>query len=94
MQQKVKTVENYIKMSGSDAAKKLTELRKVILSTAPKAEEKLSYGMPLWIQGPLGVFCNCKNSHRTLYSPARFARPQKRIGKVQHVKSNSPLPAR
>jgi uncharacterized protein YdhG (YjbR/CyaY superfamily) len=69
MQQKAKTVEGYIKMSGGDAAKQLTELRKVILSTVPKAEEKLSYGMPYYgYKGRLAYFAIAK-THIGLYIP-------------------------
>ena len=43
-----KSVDAYIKSAPADAQPKLAQMRKLILSTAPKAEEGISYGMPYY----------------------------------------------
>ena len=43
-----KDVSSYIASSGREARPKLKEIRKIIKSTIPKAEEKISWGVPFY----------------------------------------------
>ncbi|HUZ45069.1 MAG TPA: DUF1801 domain-containing protein [Terriglobia bacterium] len=54
---KAKDVDAYIANSAAEARPKLAELRQIIQSTIPKAEEKISWGVPFYrYQGPLVGF--------------------------------------
>jgi uncharacterized protein len=55
-------VDSYIARSDSKARPKLEELRKIIKSTIPKAEEKIWYGVPFYDYcGELAGFAAYKN---------------------------------
>lgn len=57
----------YIKKSPAEARILLKALRKIIRSSAPKAEEKISYGMPMYMyHGMLVAFGSFRN-HVGLY---------------------------
>ena len=43
-----KTVDEYIDVASKDAQSLLKQMRKAIKTTAPKAEESISYGMPAY----------------------------------------------
>lgn len=59
---KAKDVESYIASSDVAARPKLEELRKLIKSTIPNAEEKISWGVPFyWNCGALAGFSAFKN---------------------------------
>lgn len=45
---KAKTVDEYVARAPGDVQPKLRQLREIIKSCAPKAEEKISYGMPYY----------------------------------------------
>ncbi len=62
-------VDLYIAKCPKELQEKLQELRKIIKSTAPEAEEKISYGMPYYhYKGRLIYFAPMKN-HLGLYIP-------------------------
>ncbi len=64
---KAKSVDEYIDSAPESVQGKLKELRRAIRSTAPKAEEKISYGMPYYgYKGRLAYFAYFKN-HIGLY---------------------------
>ena len=44
----MKDVDAYIKAGPKEARTKLAAIRKIIKATAPKAEEKISYGIPYY----------------------------------------------
>lgn len=51
---KAKDVDSYIASSDLEARPHLLELRKIIKSTVPKAQEKISWGVPFyWYHGAL-----------------------------------------
>ncbi len=57
-----KNVDSYIANSGSEARPILEELRKIIKSTIPKAEEGISYNVPIYnYHGILAGFAVYKN---------------------------------
>lgn len=63
------TVGAYIASAPKEVRAKLKELRKLILSVAPKAEENISYGMPYYgYKGRLAYFAHAKK-HIGLYIP-------------------------
>lgn len=57
-----KDVDSYIASSGREARPKLKEIRKIIKSTIPKAEEGISWGVPFYkFHGVLAGFAAFKN---------------------------------
>lgn len=65
--QKPKTVDEYIALAPPELKERLVTIRTIITSIAPKAEEKLSYGMPYYgYQGRLAYFAYAKE-HIGLY---------------------------
>ena len=57
-----KDVDAYIAASGKDARPTLKELRKIVKSTVPKVEEKISWGVPFYkYHGLLAGFAAFKN---------------------------------
>jgi len=63
------TVDDYIAAAPRELRAKLREMRALIKSAAPKAEEKLSYQMPYYHHnGRLAYFAHFKN-HIGLYIP-------------------------
>src|SRR5258708_3275067 len=65
--QAISDVDQYIANAPKDVQKKLKELRAAIKITAPKAEERISYGMPYYgYKGRLAYFAYAK-THIGLY---------------------------
>lgn len=59
---RAKDVDSYIASSAPESRPTLKELRKIIKSTIPKAEEKISWGVPFYkYHGLLGGFAVFKN---------------------------------
>ena len=57
-----KTVDEYLDKLSADVRTVLEKLRTTIKTTAPKAEEVISYGMPGYkYQGPLVYFADRKS---------------------------------
>ena len=68
----VVSVDKYLNDAPIEIREELEELRKIIKSVAPKAEEKISYGMPYYgYKGRLVYFAYFKN-HIGLYIMPRF----------------------
>jgi len=62
-------VDSYIKSAPKETQPKLQELRKAIKAAAPRAAEKISYGMPYYhYEGRLAYFSISKK-HIGLYIP-------------------------
>lgn len=65
----ITTVDQYIAAAPKEVQDKLKELRKIIISVAPEAEERISYSMPYYgYKGRLAYFSVAKN-HIGLYIP-------------------------
>lgn len=63
-----KTVDEYIKAAAPKARPMLRQLRSIIRATAPKAVEKISYGMPYYSYcGRLAYFAAFKD-HVSIYA--------------------------
>ena len=66
---KAKDVNEYIAKAPKDVRGKLKELRAIIKAAAPKAEERISYGMPYYAyKGRVAYFRHWK-AHLGLYVP-------------------------
>ena len=64
-----KSVDTYIEAAPRESRPKLEQLRKIIKATAPKAVERISYGMPYYhYKGRLAYFALAK-AHIGLYIP-------------------------
>jgi uncharacterized protein YdhG (YjbR/CyaY superfamily) len=64
---RVKTVDEYIAGAPEEVRPKLEQIRKIIKSAAPKAEEKISYAMPYYgYKGRLAYFAYAR-THVGLY---------------------------
>jgi uncharacterized protein YdhG (YjbR/CyaY superfamily) len=64
-----KNVDIYIQAAPREARAKLMQLRQIIKAVAPKADERLSYGMPYYgYKGRLAYFRMAK-THIGLYIP-------------------------
>lgn len=58
----VKTIDTYINSFSDPAKERLIELRRIIKSVVPEAEERISYNMPaFFLNGVLVYFAGCKN---------------------------------
>jgi uncharacterized protein YdhG (YjbR/CyaY superfamily) len=96
-----KTVDEYIADSLPRDRATLEKLRKTIRSAAPKAEEAISYHMPVFKQnGPLVFFAAFEN-HLSLFAVGktitkRFAKELKPFeisGTTIHFSAANPIPA-
>lgn len=69
MMKKPKTVDEYIARAPAEMQRALRELRALIKQVAPKAEERISYGMPFYdYNGRLVYFASMKG-YIGLYIP-------------------------
>ena len=76
--QKPKTVDAYIAVAPTEVQDKLKELRAAIKEAAPRAVERISYGMPYYgYQGRLAYFRLAK-THIGLYIPPPIIAEHKR----------------
>lgn len=69
---KPKSVDQYIKNAPEAVQPKLIAIRKLIKSSAPKAEEKISYGMPYYGYGGRLVYFAYAKKHIGLYVMPKF----------------------
>jgi uncharacterized protein YdhG (YjbR/CyaY superfamily) len=67
---RAKDVDEYIARAPKEVRRKLNELRATIKSAAPKAEERISYGMPYYgYKGRVAYFRHWRR-HIGLYLPS------------------------
>lgn len=64
-----KNVDEYIALAAQDIQGRLLELRAVIRKIAPKAEEKISYGMPFYEYKGRLVYFGVQKQYIGLYIP-------------------------
>ncbi len=94
------TVASYIASFPMVIQKKLKQLQKIIKAAAPKAEERMSYGMPAYfLNGPL-VYFGAYEKHIGFYpTPSAIATFEKELAPYKHAKGSvqfpldKPLPA-
>lgn len=69
MAKKAASVEEYIQAAPAAVRARLRQLRKIIKTVAPKAREKISYGIPYYgYRGPMAYF-RLAQTHIGLYLP-------------------------
>ncbi|RPI01364.1 MAG: DUF1801 domain-containing protein [Ignavibacteriae bacterium] len=99
---KAKNVDAYIAGSAVDARPILKELRKVIKSTIPKAEEKISWGIPFYkYHGFLAGFSSFKNHVSFGFAAAFQSKDRKKLAqkgyktgsKTVQIRFNQKVPA-
>ena len=64
-----KNVDEYIAQAPEEAQQKLQELRATIRTTAPEAEERISYGMPYYYYKGRLVYFQLWKKHIGFYVP-------------------------
>lgn len=64
---KVSSVDEYISSAPKEVQPKLIQLREVILSTIPEAEEKISYAMPYYGKNGRVAYFGYAKKHIGLY---------------------------
>ena len=86
-------VDAYIAAAPKEAQKKLREIRKAIRSVAPKAEEKISYGMPYYsYKGRLAYFAAFKDHVSLFAMPPIVGAEKAELRKYQTGKSTLRFP--
>ncbi len=90
---RAKSVDEYIATAPKEVQGKLKELRSAIRSTAPGAQEKISYGMPYYgYKGRLAYFAYAKH-HIGLYAMPPIVDDHKNeLKKYQTSKATSRFP--
>ncbi len=88
-----KDVDEYIANAPKEVQSKLHQIRAVIKSVAPKASEKISYGMPYYhYKGRLAYFAAFKN-HISLFAvPPIVEEHKKELMKYKTSKSTIQFP--
>lgn len=96
---KPQDVDSYIAAASAEAQPVLRQLREVIKSAVPDAEEKISYGMPYYeYHGRLAYFAAHKN-HVGLYALGQVAQYPEELQRYAAAKGTlqfpfgQPLPA-
>jgi uncharacterized protein YdhG (YjbR/CyaY superfamily) len=86
-------VDGYIAAAPKEAQNKLREIRKAIKSVAPKAEEKISYGMPYYsYEGRLAYFAAFKDHVSLFAMPPIVGAEKAELRKYQTGKSTLRFP--
>ena len=86
-------VDAYIAEAPKEAQAKLREIRKAIKSVAPKAEEKISYGMPYYsYKGRLAYFAAFKDHVSLFAMPPIVGADKAELRKYQTGKSTLRFP--
>ena len=73
-----KNVDEYIAQAPEEAQEKLQELREVIKTTVPEAEERISYGMPYYYYKGRLVYFQLWKNHIGFYIPTPVVEEHKR----------------
>jgi uncharacterized protein YdhG (YjbR/CyaY superfamily) len=96
---KAKDVESYINAAPKEVQAKLKQLRKIVKMAVPKAEERISYGMPYYgYRGRLAYFAAQRNYIGLYIPPPIIAEHEKELrGYVTtksavHFPNDKPLP--
>lgn len=70
----------------------LKQIRSTIRQTAPEATEKLSYGLPTFLQGGVLLHYGGFKQHIGLFPPVKDARLQRAVARYAGAKGNLRLP--
>lgn len=86
-------IDEYIANFSAEIANKLTKIRAVIKKAAPKATEKISYGMPTFVHNGLLVHFSVNKNHIGFYpSPSGIAAFSKELTNWKHSKGAIQFP--
>lgn len=86
-----KDVDSYIASSGREARPKLKEIRKIIKSTIPKAEEGISWGVPFYkFHGVLAGFAAFKNHVSFGFANVLDSRDRKMLEEKGYITGKKP----
>lgn len=89
---RAKDVDSYIASSSKEARPKLKEIRKIIRSTVPKAEEGISWGMPFYkYHGILAGFAAFKKHISVWGMAALQSKHRKVLEKKGYVTGNKTI---
>ena len=94
---KTKNVNEYIALAPKEVRGKLKELRAVIRKAAPKAEEKISYGMPFYEYGGSGykgrlIYFATFKKHIGVFIPFSLGKCPRELEKYRTAKSSFNFP--
>jgi len=85
---KAGSVDAYIAAVPRDVKSKLKQLRRIIKSAAPKADEKISYGIPYYAyNGGLAYFAVFKKHISLFVMPSIVAEHKKELRRYETTKS-------
>lgn len=101
MSNSVKTVDEYLMLQNSITGKTLSKVRLAIKAAAPKAEEKIAYGIPYYkYYGPLAAFMAHKNhcslvtmSYKIVKNMKNGLKPYRVSGTTIHFPHEMTLPS-
>jgi uncharacterized protein YdhG (YjbR/CyaY superfamily) len=90
---KAKSVDAYISAAPKQVQGKLRQIRKIVKSAAPEAEEKISYGMPYYsYKGRLAYFAAFKDHVSLFAMPPVVGELREELRKYQTGKSTIQFP--
>ena len=90
---KFATVAAYIAAAPKPARTKLKEIRAAIRQAAPDAEEKISYGMPAFVQGKVLVWYAAFKDHLSLFPTAQgVAKFERELARYKTSRGTIQLP--
>ncbi|MES2566549.1 MAG: DUF1801 domain-containing protein [Bacteroidota bacterium] len=93
METKVKSIDAYISLQREDIKEKLEQIRSAIFSSAPKAEEMISYGMPAFRYHGMLVYFAAFKKHIGFYSlPSAHSEFQKDLALYKQGKGSVQFP--
>lgn len=93
MKQKINPIDAYIATAPPKARRMLRQMRKVIKTVAPKATEKISYGMPYYsYHGRLAYFAAFRDHVSFFVMGAARKKYAKEIEPYQHGKATLRFP--
>lgn len=91
---KVKNVDEYIKLLPAAQAEAISQIRAVVRKTAPLAEEQISYGMPAYkLNGKVLIYFAAFSHHIGVYPlPSGIAQFSKELSKYKQGKGSVQFP--
>jgi uncharacterized protein YdhG (YjbR/CyaY superfamily) len=89
---KLASIDDYIAAQPADVQDILQEIRATVRKAAPKATERISYGMPCWAQDGVLVYVGAFKKHIGLYPPVGDAALKEKAARYAGPKGNLQFP--
>lgn len=86
------SIDDYIAAQPTDVQDILHQIRATIRKAAPKATERISYGMPCWVQEGVLVYVGAFKKHIGLYPPVGDAALKEKAARYAGPKGNLQFP--